>query len=1040
MIEHPFWLSPFALDPSILPQEPVVNYLQIEQANAHRPLPLKENEVQHHNSRILESPRGAEKMQELESPDNPFDVKVTYQNDISEPSEDRMEEADKVEETDCTKYDDAAVDTVELEKTQEMQPEENIQEADSVWAEGDKTVDTPAAIEVSVARPHRPVSAPSKSKTARTAQHINSSVPKTAPSGSRPVATGPFHDATAWILTFGAKSDNTIRPIVCNASIQVVPTPPLDPKALPCPALSSAQLLMLPEDNMHTHFTRLFQYLAGSSDENITCSVLAYLYTVASNGKVANLLINSTLVPLLLQLLLTETTGERIKIQSVLVIGTLIRFATYISPDPITFTPLSSHKTSSSRGIVFNTTLLNALTGLSSHKNVLIQQYSMAALGELLFYISTASSTDAWKIPGTCVLRLFAALGDSNEIVTHYATQTLCNIFIHTTELILWQRLGTEKVTKLLMALAVDVQVKKGLQHTAGIALCHVLRHASSQHLHVRYCKIVMHCLRRGPRGDALCRLLDMICNNATSEGVMHSHLNLVIMLLGRSPEQGKNTDSDDDVLEWRNRILCHVPLQQTLLRLLIGSSPLLSAKALLVWFWTLRCLGTPQLTHVVYRWLAATLQLGFLSAVDKILSQKDTTRQKQTFALQCILHLSTQLVSSALYITSDLTNRIHLHKRPSEEHVDNQQDELYDILACLGYLVHVVQHSFLRRSLQQHLKDNRAKGGKLLTDVAGLLDVSNMEWKSTQIGEKLMSTLMPLLHILSSRGFSELLDPHVEICYSQLYPSLLSAVLEQDRSELQWALQVMSQCIEGHYGKKAFRKLNRDEQRIADTFLIHRLLPHCATWLNSLHAVRIHWTIKMLACIIDTNAHFISIFQRMRLIAPVLKILGHVSETSVEKGASKTISPVLNEQVTAIVLTVVESMEIPLPDLIRMGIVMSVVHAMQEAETRQMQSCMEHLIEVMYILLYHASQKQRSETHEIVVDNNNSEKKASAEQSLVQCTLPLLRLLVPPTTKPSTVDILQVHTESDPIVPSSAATSERSAQCLVLLGQVSSS
>ncbi|CAD7695464.1 unnamed protein product [Ostreobium quekettii] len=210
-------------------------------------------------------------------------------------------------------------------------------------------------------------------------------------------------------------TDAAVKPIVANRRIERLMEPKYDDRLLPFLPKTAKSLAEAPKEEVHAFLSDLESALKGTALTRDKLNVLSYLETMCPNTVVANVLINSGLIVTMMDMI-RDTRNAALKIRLLTVVGMFVRHATYIA-DAVAATPI-----------------LDILTEALRDKNDKVRRRSMAALGELLFYIATQSGERdsdvfAWVVPPTTtalVSRLLKAGED--QVTQHYAVKALENV------------------------------------------------------------------------------------------------------------------------------------------------------------------------------------------------------------------------------------------------------------------------------------------------------------------------------------------------------------------------------------------------------------------------------------------------------------------------------------------------------------------------------------------------------------------------------------------------------------------------------------
>ncbi|KAL9232828.1 hypothetical protein vseg_007893 [Gypsophila vaccaria] len=278
---------------------------------------------------------------------------------------------------------------------------------------------------------------PNTGKEVRTIEEPCSedTVSATPPTAS-PLAKNPRGKAASALESESSKSSNDPSDVFWHPSdLSVRPVMP-SRKAdkahetiahLPFQALHVSEFEKMSKDQLDAFNTSIVNSFNGNGNVGEKQSVILYLETLSSNAEVASMITNGPIMPVLIKML-RQSKASALRIQLVMLIGSLIRHSTYIHDD------------------LANSGLLSSLTDSLRDRQEKVRRYSMAALGELLFYISTQSeqprdnnapevqlkdnrSTTGWQVSNALVSLVVSLLRKGEDDVTQlYALRTIENI------------------------------------------------------------------------------------------------------------------------------------------------------------------------------------------------------------------------------------------------------------------------------------------------------------------------------------------------------------------------------------------------------------------------------------------------------------------------------------------------------------------------------------------------------------------------------------------------------------------------------------
>lgn len=162
-------------------------------------------------------------------------------------------------------------------------------------------------------------------------------------------------------------SDLSVRPVMpsrkSDKGSDGIPSLPFD-------ALPATDFVKMPREKLETINGRMAGIINGNTPISEKQNVIKYLETLSSNPDAANILTNGPIMLVLVKVFRQSKTSA-LRAQLASLIGLLIRHSTFIGED------------------LANSEILGSLTDGLRDKQEKVRRFSMAALGELLFYIST---------------------------------------------------------------------------------------------------------------------------------------------------------------------------------------------------------------------------------------------------------------------------------------------------------------------------------------------------------------------------------------------------------------------------------------------------------------------------------------------------------------------------------------------------------------------------------------------------------------------------------------------------------------------------
>ncbi|KAJ4908160.1 Protein kinase family protein with ARM repeat domain [Raphanus sativus] len=217
-------------------------------------------------------------------------------------------------------------------------------------------------------------------------------------------------------------SDLSVRP--------VMPSRKSDKEAVPSLSFEAPQpsdFVKMGKQELEPLNNRIITVLSGSSAGiSEKQNLIRYLETLSTNADAANILTNGPIMLVLVKVLrLSKTPAFRVPIASL--IGLLIRHSTAIEDE------------------LASSGILDSLTNGLRDKHEKVRRFSMAALGELLFYISTQNehkdfkptespsketlSTSVWQVSSALISLVSSILRKGEDDLTQlYALRTIENI------------------------------------------------------------------------------------------------------------------------------------------------------------------------------------------------------------------------------------------------------------------------------------------------------------------------------------------------------------------------------------------------------------------------------------------------------------------------------------------------------------------------------------------------------------------------------------------------------------------------------------
>ncbi|XP_023735102.1 serine/threonine-protein kinase RUNKEL [Lactuca sativa] len=262
----------------------------------------------------------------------------------------------------------------------------------------------------------------------RTDHESESSVPPTPPTASPQPKTQRIIEDSGGVVSLSQvvwhSSDLSVRPVMpskkSDKQSDVLPSLPFD-------TIPASDLVKLPKDQLDVVTKSIVTILNGNTTIGEKQNVIRYLEMLSTNVEAANILTNGSIMPVLVKML-RQSKASALRVQLASLLGLLIRHSTYIDDE------------------LSNSGILGALNEGLIDRQEKVRRFSMAALGELLFYISTQNdqskptippespsketkSSSGWQVPSTLISLVTSLLRKGEDDITQlYALRTIENI------------------------------------------------------------------------------------------------------------------------------------------------------------------------------------------------------------------------------------------------------------------------------------------------------------------------------------------------------------------------------------------------------------------------------------------------------------------------------------------------------------------------------------------------------------------------------------------------------------------------------------
>ncbi|KAL6959067.1 non-specific serine,threonine protein kinase [Sarracenia purpurea var. burkii] len=216
-------------------------------------------------------------------------------------------------------------------------------------------------------------------------------------------------------------SDLSVKPVMPSRKADKVSNP-----SLPIDAIPVLDFVKMPKDQLDTVNNRIITILNGNTAISEKQNVIRYLEMLSFNADAANILTNGPIMLVLIKML-RQSKASALRVQLASLMGLLIRHSNFIDDD------------------LANSGILASLTDGLRDKQDKVRRFSMAALGELLFYISTQNEhkdsnppespskdsrfSSGWQVSSPLISLVSSILRKGEDDVTQlYALRTIENI------------------------------------------------------------------------------------------------------------------------------------------------------------------------------------------------------------------------------------------------------------------------------------------------------------------------------------------------------------------------------------------------------------------------------------------------------------------------------------------------------------------------------------------------------------------------------------------------------------------------------------
>lgn len=257
-------------------------------------------------------------------------------------------------------------------------------------------------------------------------------------------------------------SDTAVKPIIGNKDIEKPGELVFNASLLPFEAWTADTVSSkIDSTSLEQHLHDVYNAMGASSTVNDKLNVLIYFESIIMSSNVANRLINSAFMSILLKLL-KNVKSPHLKMRLCSILGQLVRHSTVIGND------------------VAESGLCQSLVETVKDKNEKVRRKAVASLGELLFYAATQLDDDnteagaIWEIPEVAVNMLVHCLASTeDETVRFYACKTLENITAQSISA--GYQFATLKVATLLLNIY-HSQTNEIFKTSAAVSISHICK------------------------------------------------------------------------------------------------------------------------------------------------------------------------------------------------------------------------------------------------------------------------------------------------------------------------------------------------------------------------------------------------------------------------------------------------------------------------------------------------------------------------------------------------------------------------------------
>ncbi|XP_075506711.1 LOW QUALITY PROTEIN: serine/threonine-protein kinase RUNKEL-like [Primulina tabacum] len=519
---------------------------------------------------------------------------------------------------------------------------------------------------------------------------------------------------------FWHPSDLSVRPVMPSRKLDkgsdAIPSLPFD-------VFPASDFTKMPKEKLDSLCNGIVSILNGNSALGEKQGVIRYLDWLSSNVDAANVLTNGPIMLVLVKML-RQSKASALRLQLSSLIGLLIRHSTFIGDD------------------LSNSGILGALTDGLRDSQEKVRRFSMAALGELLFYISTLNDnaldnkpqespsrdnrpSSGWQVPSSLISLISSVLRKGEDDLTQlYALRTIENISSHGGY---WAiRFTSQDVINNLCYIFRAPGKQENMKLTAGSCLVRLVRFSPSS---------IQQVLEKLPIKDIISSLFK---GNQREQQIGLNLLNMAMLSNHLATNVGRQFLS---LMEDKN-------LLPNLLSLIEQGSEVLKGKTLV--FVALLCkIGKRWLPHLF-------CNARILSAVDRLSKEKDKYLQH---CLDSFVQAVASIVPGLLETITGDVQQLMGGRRHGQVIGQNSRNSAKNSIHFFPVVLHLLGSSLFKRSMVTQ---------QVLQQVANLLKLTE---SSFQGRDDFQIILLRVLESITEEPSA--FDNYPVIFFCQVLPSL---------------------------------------------------------------------------------------------------------------------------------------------------------------------------------------------------------------------------------------------------------------------------